>query len=209
MSSVVAMPASSRMTVAPAGGRRSGRSPSARSLASVIVGQPASRASTSAALPDGARPSTGRPCEASAVTAAESIVVFPAPAGPITSTSGVFPATARAAVAWASSRPAASTCRIGTAAGPTAVRAQATSRRSWTRTASVVSWRSTTCSLTGRPSARSATPGNDDGCSSMHRAAAVPASSSMSLTRPAPVSAASGGTRVAISPRKIRRQPRR
>ena len=59
---MLVIPASSKITVVPAGGEgRVGSVWRVRNPARVSVGQPASTASTSAAFPDGANPTTGRP----------------------------------------------------------------------------------------------------------------------------------------------------
>ena len=111
------------------------------------VWQPASAARTSAALPEGARPTTGRPWAWRRATARATVVVLPVPAGPTTSTSDCCRAMASTAVGLG-----VIDGRVGRGAG--GVRPSAAGRRSWSRTAAVVKCRSVTCSLTGRPSRR-------------------------------------------------------
>ncbi len=91
-SPVPIMPASSTITVAPAGSRhgcsggRSVRRHSCNSFATVSDAIWVSDSRTRAAFAVGATPNTTRPCAARSSTAAASIVVLPAPAGPTTST---------------------------------------------------------------------------------------------------------------------------
>ncbi len=121
------------------------------------------------------------------------MVVLPVPAGPTTSTRRCSPATARTAAAWGSS-PAATRRLV-----PTLAAAQDNSRASWSSTAGALRRRSTTCSVTARPSRRQATPCFAAGCSSTHRPAASAESRSTTSTTSAAELATSAGRRAAIS----------
>ncbi len=140
-----AIPASSTTTVAPAHSAHSGAGPPARrcwwrNLASVVASIPAAAANTSAAFPDGARPTTGRRWATSPAAPARTAVVFPAPAGPTTSTRRPCPLIASATARCRSTS-------AGTRAGSTSRVAQSMSLPSWSSTAVVVRYRSVTCSL--------------------------------------------------------------
>ena len=188
-SSVAAIPASSKMTVVPAGRSVDGRAGwlwRRRKLARVVAEQPVSQASTSAALPEGATPTAGRPWARSWAIAERSMVVLPVPAGPTIRTKRCVAATARAAAAWALSQAAVR-------ATPAFRRAHASSAASSSRMAWVVRRRSVTCSDTGRPSSRRAATPRAGGCSSRHRPAAATASSSMSSTSRSALPATSAG----------------
>ena len=105
------MPASSTTTVVPGrswnsgSGGRSGRCHSWSSLATVSERIPVSRSSTRAAFAVGATPNTARPCSCRSATAAASMRVLPAPAGPTTRTRRSSPATEAAASACSTSSP--------------------------------------------------------------------------------------------------------
>ena len=117
---------------------------------------------------------------------------MPTPAGPTTRTRRSDPATARAAVAWAGSRPSARSA-LGSGS-PTALLAQAMRRASWSRTPAVVSWRSVTCT-----SGPGCLPSETPGCSSTQRLAAVSTSRSISSTISTASPAAPAGRSTAIS----------
>ena len=107
-------------------------------MATVSDRIPVSRSRVRAAFAVGATPKTSRPCWCRSSEAAVSMRVLPAPAGPTTSTSRLFPATAAAASACSTSRPVRSTLLDGDGRAAWAAIAQVTIDSSWSRTASDV-----------------------------------------------------------------------
>ncbi len=131
---------------------RSSRRHSWSSLATVSVGIRVSASRTRAALAVGATPNAGRPWRSRSSTAAASIRVLPAPAGPTTTVSRSWPATDAAAAACIGSRPPLRTVADGDGASTWARAAQERTASSWTRMLSVVKCAAVGSMRTDRPS---------------------------------------------------------
>ena len=153
-----------RRSPSPPPGGRSGdrvaasRECSMRSLSIVSAATPVSDASTSAAAAEGATPNTARPSARSCSTAGVRAVVLPVPAGPTTKHQiGVAGDRCGGLGLRAGQRRPGPGSTASAESMPSRVMrrsAQARSRSSWARIAGVVSARSATDSVTGRPSRR-------------------------------------------------------
>ena len=100
----------------------------------------------------GANPNTGRPCAARSVTAAWSMVVLPAPAGPTTGVSRSLPATVAAASACITSNPPMPMVVDGLGGSSWLSIAHDNACSSWANTSSLVTCRADGAIHTDRPS---------------------------------------------------------